>query len=521
MIIRKLYLEHFGRFQEKEWELSSGLNIIYGDNESGKTTIHTFIRAMLFGMEKRELYTRYLPWDTPGLYSGYLEVKEKGEEYSIYRNFHRNAKEVQCINRKTGERVPVIDGKPEFLPAGLTISLFHNTAGIEQDEIHTEKKLVSDLDDYIANLSSGTQINITLALKQLESKEKAILAGKIPERLELLNRRMEEKNKKNGHINQYQNQLCGLIKDYNQGEERIKQACERQEERQIPARQQERIGRRRTGALLTAVFGVLVLIAGILEKRMEFMGPGEEWFLFSGILMLVMGIYGMIQRQKEPVPVTSKSGETADSQWDYFARWLEEERKRQEEKRVRIERLKWEIECMEEELLQEEGLLEEIELLTESARENREDLEAIRLAGTAITEISHKLKEGFAIELNQNMSELFTKITGERYQRIAVDRNLKMKAEQEYHLIDMEYLSRGTKDQIYLTQRMAVGGMMDQAADIPFILDDSFVFCDDTRMEALLDVLAKEQRQILIFTCHKREAEYLSRRGRVFHHIVL
>ena len=44
MIIRELSLKHFGKFHDRKISLSPGINIIYGDNESGKTTVHSFIR---------------------------------------------------------------------------------------------------------------------------------------------------------------------------------------------------------------------------------------------------------------------------------------------------------------------------------------------------------------------------------------------------------------------------------------------------------------------------------------------
>ena len=53
MIIKDLQLTNFGKFNHKSMSLEPGLNIIYGENEAGKTTFHTFIRGMLFGIEKQ------------------------------------------------------------------------------------------------------------------------------------------------------------------------------------------------------------------------------------------------------------------------------------------------------------------------------------------------------------------------------------------------------------------------------------------------------------------------------------
>lgn len=52
MKIRELYLRNFGKFSGKKIVLKDGINLFYGENESGKTTIHTFIKSMLFGLER-------------------------------------------------------------------------------------------------------------------------------------------------------------------------------------------------------------------------------------------------------------------------------------------------------------------------------------------------------------------------------------------------------------------------------------------------------------------------------------
>ena len=52
MKIKELRLKNFGKFTNKEIHFSDGMNVIYGENESGKSTLYTFIRAMLFGLDR-------------------------------------------------------------------------------------------------------------------------------------------------------------------------------------------------------------------------------------------------------------------------------------------------------------------------------------------------------------------------------------------------------------------------------------------------------------------------------------
>ena len=50
MIITSLEIFGFGKFHQFSLHFSDKYNVIYGENEAGKSTLHSFIRAMLFGV---------------------------------------------------------------------------------------------------------------------------------------------------------------------------------------------------------------------------------------------------------------------------------------------------------------------------------------------------------------------------------------------------------------------------------------------------------------------------------------
>ena len=53
MIIKRLTIKNFGKIHNRTLELSPGINVLYGENESGKTTIHTFIKSMFYGITRQ------------------------------------------------------------------------------------------------------------------------------------------------------------------------------------------------------------------------------------------------------------------------------------------------------------------------------------------------------------------------------------------------------------------------------------------------------------------------------------
>lgn len=75
MQIRQLYIKGFGKLKHLQISFNSGLNIIYGPNESGKTTLYNFVRSCLCNLDESEL-KKYEPWDG----------EEFGGEISIYRD---------------------------------------------------------------------------------------------------------------------------------------------------------------------------------------------------------------------------------------------------------------------------------------------------------------------------------------------------------------------------------------------------------------------------------------------------
>ena len=53
MKILSLHIDGFGKLNDLDLSFEDGLNVLYGKNEAGKSTLHTFIRGMLFGIERQ------------------------------------------------------------------------------------------------------------------------------------------------------------------------------------------------------------------------------------------------------------------------------------------------------------------------------------------------------------------------------------------------------------------------------------------------------------------------------------
>lgn len=148
------------------------------------------------------------------------------------------------------------------------------------------------------------------------------------------------------------------------------------------------------------------------------------------------------------------------------------------------------------------------------------EYDAIALAMDALTQANNHLQNRFSPALGAETARIFSALTAGRYDKVLLDRSLSLSAQPAGDAVPraLALLSQGAGDQLYLAARLAICRMVlpqDKAA--PLILDDALANFDDTRMAAALDWLLEESRtrQILLFTCHRREGDYLQDRAHV------
>ena len=148
------------------------------------------------------------------------------------------------------------------------------------------------------------------------------------------------------------------------------------------------------------------------------------------------------------------------------------------------------------------------------------EYDAIVLAMDALTQANTTLQNRFSPALGARAAEIFSAITAGRYGKVLLSRDFSLSAEMAGDPVgrSIRLLSQGAADQLYLAVRLAICDMVLPAEKrVPLILDDALVSFDDDRLRAALDYLLaeSEKRQILLFTCQKREMDYLSDRENV------
>ena len=145
------------------------------------------------------------------------------------------------------------------------------------------------------------------------------------------------------------------------------------------------------------------------------------------------------------------------------------------------------------------------------------EYEAIQLAMDTLSAANQTLQNRFSPALGARTAEIFSALTGGRYDKVLLDRTLALSAEPSGDPTprSIQVLSQGAADQLYLAVRLAICQLvLPPEKHVPLILDDVFASFDDQRLAAALEWLLQESqnRQILLFTCHDRERTYLAGR---------
>lgn len=135
---------------------------------------------------------------------------------------------------------------------------------------------------------------------------------------------------------------------------------------------------------------------------------------------------------------------------------------------------------------------------------------ALTLAQETLAETAGQLQRRFAPKIAGAARDIFSRLTGGRYDRLILDQELSVSvgAEGEDTLHSAPWRSDGTVDQLYLSVRLAVAQAL--TPDGPIVLDDALVRFDEGRLAQTMALLKElsGQKQVILFTCQDRESKY-------------
>ena len=170
MKINNLKINGFGKLENKEINLSENINLIYGRNEAGKTTLLKFISGMFYGISKnknkKEIpdYEKYKPWKAEE-YSGKIEyVLDNKETFEVFRDFNKKNPKIYKNSEDISKNFNIDKTRGnEFFYEQTNIDeqIFSSTTLIEQKEVVLDNSEQNILTQKIANLLLTGEENVS------------------------------------------------------------------------------------------------------------------------------------------------------------------------------------------------------------------------------------------------------------------------------------------------------------------------------------------------------------------------
>lgn len=237
--IKNIKINAYGNIENRELNLKDNINIIHGENESGKSTLLSYIVNTLYGISKnkdgKEVsdYDKYKPWNNQE-YSGKLSYElQNGEQYEIFRDF--NKKNPKIYNSKLEDVTANFDtdkkeGSKFFVEqTGIDKQTYLSTVVSMQQEVRLEEKDQNILIQKIANLASSGEDNVSYkkAIQKLQEKIKdEIGTNKTAQKpINLIEKEINEISIKIEEIRPYQNrkyEIDGQKEEINYELEKLK-----------------------------------------------------------------------------------------------------------------------------------------------------------------------------------------------------------------------------------------------------------------------------------------------------------
>lgn len=578
VFIKSLYIVSYGQFENVKIDFSSGFNLVYGKNESGKSTIASFIEGLLYGFdegkkvrrfnEKQEIYKPINSYK----YSGYGIFVKDSISYRVSRNFFDGSYEIYNLDEKTTveSKASNLNYPGEFL-LDLDYDLYKNlisnyqsqeTLSLVKDKV-IEK--FSEASDYIFSPSLAIEfLNQKLGeigtpraftkpyvktkerVEKLESELSSLraLRKSYNKDFDKLYKNRDELANKSKELNE----LRKLRDDYRNNpsyqnlEEQIKyknelnfieKELEKYKDYELVDKKQENATNYKNIfayiviSLILFVFFLktklyyLLILAILLPILMFFLfdyKKGNTKYNLDDNYIVYKGLLKDKEKIEEILAVINKKNQ-GNNYEDFLA--LKNIDINEVDNKIKVienkldflskENLSFEknLAAVEDKLNNEVDLGDELNFQKENLENMEVEIQAINLAIDTINEISKNDKLSLSKQ-SEAISEIIETISKGKYEKVYYDEDLKPHVlTKDGTRLDIDKLSKGFYDQVNFAFKFAINA---NSLDCFLLFDDAFINYDIERLRTALFYLFDlgNFRQIIYFTCHKREEEILN-----------
>jgi len=619
MKIDNLKINGFGKLENKEINLSENINLIYGKNEAGKTTLLKFISGMFYGISKNKNkkefpdFDRYKPWKTEEFSGKVNYTLDNKNSFEVFRDFGKKNPQIYNQNGEDISKSFNIDKTKgnEFFYEQTKIdeAMFFSTTLIEQKNVVLDNSEQAVLTQKIANILSTGEENISykktidkLNKKLVEEVGSERTVGRplniVCDKLEKIKKEQQDiegnsilknelENKKNNIKNKIQEKDIKLnlkkeikkikeekilenekiIINKNLKEEEIKKINNL--ENKIKENKNEKDEKNTINIIIFLILFILNIILFVLKinkiinisliiitfiftaftifkiiknnKKIKEKNEIENKYLNE--IEIVENNIRKIQKNIDEINLAKTKNENTEKnkikekylnkieveEIEYlFDLNINEIIKEIEELEKEISSLKLQLyttdidynNAMKKE--EEKAKLQETE---ERVLEEKEELlnleKSINIAKEALENAYKKMKAEITPKFTKNLSKIVEKISGNKYKKTKyVDGEGLIIELENGEYVNANKLSIGTIDQLYLSLRLSAMHEITEEK-MPIILDETFAYYDNERLENILKYLNEEykENQIIIFTCSNREKEIFEKNNIEYNYV--
>ena len=175
MKINKIYISAFGGLKDFTLDLSDGLNVIYGNNEDGKSTVSAFIKAMFYGTGRNtksladSVRLKYTPWDNSTM-AGRIFFEHENKKYCLEREFRKSdsTDRITLTDMDSGKSVETGEniGQQFF---GLSAAAFERSLFISGGDFIKDQTAAGEINGKLSNvaLTGSEDVSLTKIEKNI------------------------------------------------------------------------------------------------------------------------------------------------------------------------------------------------------------------------------------------------------------------------------------------------------------------------------------------------------------------
>lgn len=539
MYLTKLLLRDFGKFHNEEIVLKPGLNVIHGGKKSGKSTIASFIKGMLFGIPKEEEkkeseYDRCKP-EGSSYFSGTAYLKKDGTNYLLDRTFLESGKKLSVLDVNSGRELSLKEANT------ITGTLLETDKNTYRDTMYIgapKRGAAAELESYLSSmiLTGASDIDLNKALDHLKAEKEKHKSRALSHKVEELSEKIEEYDDVDSGLAENKKAMKELTEKFSMEAQRRKRVARQlveNEDGTVSYKDDETIEKEieafkekseddidvdleetkekpltdRMPVILMA--GVLVVLAvSVIVRMLQFDSEIRKLFVIFTIILVIITIIDGLKRKG--FFTTDEIETPSDDDFNKVLEEIQEENDEREEKEFDMTFAK-EYQEKKQKLTEErdklldrkaarDKLKAEQAMVFKKKAELDAEVKSIKLAISTIEAISRSFMTKAENDIVPYLSENISIMTDGLFVGISSDPENGLIAVGKGENIPVSKVSSDMAAKIYTAIRLSIAKHFINEK-LPLIIDDSLRFSNRRDTEAFLSVLSTiDTEQIVIFT---------------------